>query len=453
MTEEVDDLGQWWLPVHDELKVPGRFVWDRESGGELHLLGQLIPDEWEDHVLPGGSVQKVRTKRTEPGSLTYPVIHGQVGRRAFTLLDSYSLRRQERALGELALEDIHVNQLLESSAWFMDGDDLRFDRATVAMRHLTAWIGRSGINVEHPRFDRTSDLFSSISTESLPALDVVSDDGKVSFGQSLSETGDRLHSAGVSQRWDLHITFDTVQQIDAFIGIASDIQDLVSIAVGKTASFERVTVRHPEVPLRSLAGEPIGNVRDEILYRARWSNRSSEVEPVRTHGQFFNFDDFDGTDGVRRWMTVAQTYRTELGRVMATRYSAAMYLEDRVMNVCAALDSFDAVRRNAGSPTINFVDRIKESIAFAGDPLTQLLPANTDGWAKTVKEVRHDLAHHKVRFRQNAIQIDHLLSEQLYWLFVLCVLRLADTPDEVYASISKHPQFRWLREQANTTRP
>jgi len=206
---------------------------------------------------------------------------------------------------------------------------------------------RSGFKIEHPKSDGTGDPFAVISAEILPAFDVAGGGGRIAFGQSLSETGDSLHSVGISQHWDLNVAFNAVEPIDAFTGIASDVQDLVSIAVGKTADFERVVLRHPDVPLRSLSGVPIGDFRDEIHYRARWSNRTADGGPVKAHERYFSFDDFGGADGVGRWMMVAQEYRTELGRVMATRYSDAMYLEDRVMNVCAALDSFDAVRRGA----------------------------------------------------------------------------------------------------------
>jgi hypothetical protein len=63
---------------------------------------------------------------------------------------------------------------------------------------------------------------------------------------------------------------------------------------------------------------------------------------------YFTFDDIGGIDGVQRWLEVASAHRTELGRVMATRYGTDMYLEDRIMNVCAALDSLDKQRRNTG---------------------------------------------------------------------------------------------------------
>lgn len=451
MTEQVDSLGLWWLPDRDDHRVPGRFVWNQESGGELHLIGQLIPDIWEDHALPDGGVQKVRTTRVGREGRTYPIIHGQIGRRAFTLLDSFSTRREDPSIDVVALEKVHVNRALESSAWFLDADDLKFDRASVELRHLTAWIDRSGISVDNPMFDGTGDLFAVISVAPLPALKVVHGEGTVSFAQTLRGTGDNLHSAGVDQRWDLNLSFPTVRSLDVFTDLASDLQDLVSIAVGTIADFDRLTLQHPDVPLRSVGGTPIRDFRDEVVYRAKWSNRSENTETVKPHDRYFSFEDFGEMAGVARWLEIAQTYRTELGRVMATRYSSSMHLEDRVMNVCAALDSFDKVRRNTGDERINFVERIKECVAFGGGPILELLPADTDAWAKKVKEVRHDLAHHKDRFRQNAIQIDHFLSEQLYWLFAICLLRLSGASNNVFVSIGKHGQIRWLSKQAGVS--
>lgn len=448
MVDVVDQMGLWWLPGSPQSKVPGRLTWDQDSGGELHLLGQLVPDEWDEKDLPDGSVQAVRRRRAGRGAQTYPVIHGQVGRKALTLLDCFSLKRREGMAGELTLEDIHVNHWLESSAWFDDGDDLRFDQATLSMRHLTSWINHSGIEAEYPRFDGTGEHFAIIRVETLPELAVASSDENLSFGQSLKGTGDGLHAIGIEQRWEITIAFDSVREIDAFTQTASHVQDLVSIAVGKTADFTRMSLKHPSVPLRSLSGEPVGNFRDEIHYRTRWTNRTAGDEAsLMAHERFFSFNDFGGTDGVSRWLVIAKHFRTELGRVMATRYSTNMYLEDRIMNVCAALDSFDAVRRDAFDYSEHFVTRIQESISFAGETMSLLLPKDTDAWAETVRDARHDIAHHKSRFRESTLRIDHLLAEQLYWLFVLAMLRLASAPEEVYVSIVRHPQFRWLCDQ------
>lgn len=45
---------------------------------------------------------------------------------------------------------------------------------------------------------------------------------------------------------------------------------------------------------------------------------------------YFTLDELGGIDAVRRWLVAAQDYRTELARVMATRYSGSMFLEDRI---------------------------------------------------------------------------------------------------------------------------
>jgi hypothetical protein len=154
-------------------------------------------------------------------------------------------------------------------------------------------------------------------------------------------------------------------------------------------------------------------------------------------------------DGVGRWLDVAERYRTELSRVMATRYSATMFLEDRIMNISAALDSFDKVRRDTGDDKVNYVDRIIQCIDLAGEPFTDLIAQDGREWAKSVKETRHDLAHHRERFRLDGSVGEHLQSEQLFWLFVMCMLRLTDAPTAVFDGISNHPQVRWLSEQAH----
>ena len=47
---------------------------------------------------------------------------------------------------------------------------------------------------------------------------------------------------------------------------------------------------------------------------------------------------------------------------------------------------------------------------------------------------------------------DHLLAEQLFWLFALCMLRLAGAPEVVYDGISKLSQILWFTERADASR-
>jgi ApeA N-terminal domain 1 len=315
------------------------------------------------------------------------------------------------------------------------------------MRHLTGWVNHSGLEVEWPRADDVeADVFAVVTAKTLPSFTKEHNGVSVRLTQGLSGIGDHVHDLGVTQWWSLRLHKSEIEPLDTFLDIASDFQDLLSIAVGQTAQFEKVVMHHPELPALSFAGTPLGNMRHDITYYAQWSNRSAPREPVKDHDMYFTFDDLGGVDGVRRWLAVAADYRSELGRVMATRYREGMVLEDRIMNVSAALDSFDKHRRN--DDHTHYVERIKHCIELAGWPFLDLITEDFAEWAKLVKEARHDLAHHRERFRAEGSVGDHILAEQLFWLFVICMLRIAQAPDAVYDAISNHAQIRRLSKRA-----
>jgi hypothetical protein len=197
----------------------------------------------------------------------------------------------------------------------------------------------------------------------------------------------------------------------------------------------------------SAAGTPFEGLRHDVTYHVRWSNRTAPRDPVKTRDIYFTFDDLGGIDGVGRWLAVAAEYRTELSRVMATRYSEAMVLEDRIMNVSAALDSFDKHRRVTGK-WVEYARRIKECVDLAGQPFLNLIVVDSDNWTQQVVDTRDDLAHHRESFRATGGAGDLLLAEQLFWLFAMCMLRLADAPLEVFERITQHRQAHWLTEKA-----
>ena len=147
-------------------------------------------------------------------------------------------------------------------------------------------------------------------------------------------------------------------------------------------------------------------------------------------------------------MSAGQSGWSALSRA-ATRYSPYMFLEDRIMNTSAALDSFDMVRRATGKH-VAYAKRVKQCIDLAGEPFVDLIHADPDTWAEEAKEVRDDLAHHRERFRLHGSVGEHLHSEQLFWLFTFCLLRLAAAPPAVFEAIAQHGQVRWLTDQART---
>jgi hypothetical protein len=135
------------------------------------------------------------------------------------------------------------------------------------------------------------DLFAVVTARILSPLTTEHDGVNIRLTQGVSGTGDHVHDLGVTQWWSRRLHKSETEPLDTLLDIASDFQDLLSIAVGRTAQFEKVVLHHPELPALSLAGTPLGDMRHDITYYAQWSNRSAPGEPVKAHDMYFTFDD------------------------------------------------------------------------------------------------------------------------------------------------------------------
>ncbi|MEO6606454.1 MAG: hypothetical protein ABIN55_12625, partial [Aeromicrobium sp.] len=368
--QTLDVLGYWWLPEHEDHKVPGRFTWDVEEGGNLDLLGELIPLELKDNALAGGRVQKYRERRTKLQN-QFPIIHGEVRRQAFTLLNSFSLNGVGLSGLEEAPEHVAVNGVLVG-AWYTDRDGIEVDRAIFHMRHLTTWVDTDSITTKYPLMDGEQDgPYIVITARQAPAYIARFGSTEVRLFNELEPTRDKDTHRGINHAWRFAIRADEVSQLEKFTDVATDLRALVTIGTGKTADIEKAVLQHPKLVRHTLAGEALPKFRDDITYYSRWSHRSDDRASVGPYDMYFDLAQLGGPDVIARWLATAAKYSTELRRVMATRYTDAMYLEDRIANTCAALESFDIVRRDLPKDEATFKERIRASVenlgtAFAG---------------------------------------------------------------------------------------
>lgn len=447
----LDVLGYWWLPDHEDHKVPGRFTWDAEEGGDLDLLGELIPLELKDNVLADGRVQKYRERRTKLQN-QFPIIHGEVRRQAFTLLDSFSLNGIGLSDLEESPEHVATNGVLVG-AWYTDRDGIEADRAIFHMRHLTTWVDTDSITTKYPHMDGEPDgPYIAITARQAPAYIARFENTEVRLFNELEPTGDRDTYSGVNHAWRLAIRADDASQLEKLTDIATNLRALVTIGTGRTADIEKTVLQHPKLVKRNLAGEALPKFRDDIAYYSRWSHRSNDTAPVGRHDMYFDLAQLGGPDVIARWLATTARYSTELRRVMATRYTDAMYLEDRIANTCATLESFDIVRRGVPKDEATFKERIRASAENLGTPFADLIVEPLDEWLKEVVRARNDLAHHGADFRLNGSVGEHLLAEQLYWLFAMNLLRESGADDAAFESIGKHRDLQWLVGQARERR-
>jgi hypothetical protein len=225
-------------------------------------------------------------------------------------------------------------------------------------------------------------------------------------------------------------------------GLANDFQDLVSIATGRIAAFDKVVVSHPNFAIEASDGQ-MHPQRIEV-YRQWHAVAESDGKPLEHYDLYFTYQDFGGVEGVARWINSASAYRDILGRLMATRYNRHTYLEDQALNRFVALEGIHRTRTSTEDKI--YRDRLLELADFAGNPFTEFVGhGRVDQWVKHIKEKRVELAHHLGRPADRDMTLVYYLSQSAYWLAVLCLLREADAPQATFDRCANHDKIGKLR--------
>ncbi len=445
--EAFEVAGEWWLPEAPDRRVSGTLSVVADGRAELSLIGAFRRSEEAGEVSNDGQVTTVQfTERSLAASGLYPRIHGQAGSDAITLDDCFQTRRTGLFGGHLPTERIHVGRVLKG-AWFASGEALSFHKAFVHLDWLAYWLMQSGLEESH-EFKAGNEDGSEEHEATILKIRPIPDakfDGpegaSFTLGQSYSVQGDRVTERVLKQDFYFAVARPETVELSRLLDQISDLQDLVSIGTGRTAAFTRLVLKHPEVTRTINEGD---TYELPIELHAQWNTRRDEgaKRPLSPHEMLFTLADLGGTEGLARWLEVASRYRSELGRVMSTRYAEGMYVSDRLLNCAAALEAYD---RSKYGDDIWYVERLKRCAVTAGD-LFEALVGDTEKWARILKNSRNDVAHHNHRL-DSASTAYLFLSHTAYWLFVLCLLRDSGAPGAVFERMQEHGQFNWLREQ------
>lgn len=435
--------GEWWLPSAPDRKVRGRLTVSDAGEAELALIGSMRSlHEAGESVTENGVTTTRFTEASMEQSGVYPRIVGVADGRSWTLEDCLQANFTF-GFGTLETERIQVSQVYRNVA-FEDGEALQFEKVYVWMDWFAFWVLRSGLEetIEWTKDEDGRDKHSATTLKVTPveAESCAGQNGAtITLGQSYGVAGNQVTERRLTQDFYFSVAAHGLVDLDVLLGQVSDLQNLVSIGTGKTAAYKDLQFRHPDV-VQSW-GDDTREIDIEMF--ARWQVKNEE-EPknLGRHEMFFSLPDLGGMESVERWLAVAERYRSELGRVMATRYAQGMYLSDRLLNCAAALEAYD---RTKNPKDAYYADRLRRAAAFAGDPFTELV-GDVEAWVQALKTARNDVAHHNARMA--TVSTEHLfLSRSAYWLFIFCMLREADAPDTLFEHMAEHSSIRWLKRR------
>ncbi len=441
-TDDFKVQGEWWLPGRADRKVPGILTFSPEDGAELSLIGSLRSMfEEGERSEKDGVVQIAMTQAALERSGTYSRLHGDGGGTAYTLQDCLRVRSSNRTFPGQGSETIRVTRILRG-AFFEEDEALEATGISFGLTHLVDWIGETGISEEWREDGGTLEDVPRFRIEAREKPDrcaVLANGGSVYLKHRVGITGDGMSDRALTQDFHWRVDQPGMVSMDDLLDLASDMQDLVSIATHRTAAFESVRFWHPDVFHEMPEGTRMPEAIDLFVL---WNTQAGRpARRLHKHNLLFTFEHLGGIDGVCRWMDAAARHRGGLGRVMGSRYAKEMFVSDRLLNCSAALEAFDReFTKNKGS---KLKTRLQRCADLAGNPFTNLV-GDVSRWAEAIRLERDDVAHHfGRRIRTSGSEI-YYLWETLYWLYVICTLRDSGAPEEVFDHLQRHAQYQWL---------
>lgn len=415
---ELTARGNFWLPEAPDRKVGGVLEFRPGDGAKLSLIGALSE--------PSTFGDRSRT----PGRIV-----GQSGNNFLTLDNCF---QTYHSIGSgLDAEEFRVGKIFEGALYAKD-EETNFDRLSVGLRYLFEWVGRSGLTEE--RSGPGAPVSWTLSVTRLEDVKATLADGvEITLCHGVGVSGDRA-ARSLTQTARIEFDFRTPRPLEEVSAYASSVQALVSIATNDVAEFDLFKLSHPDFEQKFPSGRPY---REYVNFHVEWLARSLSTKELNPRMPF-GFDAIGGLPGIVEWINNTADLRPMLNRVMGTRYAKRMYADDRFFNRCAALEGLHRLVK--GTTNTKFGRRLDELVAWAGPPFERLV-GDVGAWRDLVRDERDDHAHHLGNALGATGAVRYYLADSAYWLFVFCLLRRCNYPEDVFASIEKCASVEWLRER------
>jgi hypothetical protein len=457
--------GVFWLADEPSRRAVGRLTYKPTEGASLDLLGSL--DE---------EVQALQTMNVVGAGRR---IVGAAGGKEVTL-DGCVIRNTQIQSPGILRQEYYVPMVLIGVQ--LDADDaLDFDKVTISFDHLPFWINRNNfsfsIDTNVPN-DLTTATKYTVTSEIPPEESERAGQTEVELGYSSSVGGDRFTEMRVTQRPSLSLAYPERRALLDILSDVSGLQDLVTLGIGAPAVLTEVVLRRSDITRQTSDGRTV-----LIPVQAYWSNIAERVRVAKPSDKnmLFSFGQADGLGTIAKWIQFSRDYRLVLGLLLSEQYAPQMYEENAFANAISAAETFHRMRfENEIVPAPEFKSRkrkmckaVKKALgpkardwlnqqlefsneprlrkrlvdvaSYAGPNLSDLV-GNIDTWAGVVTLVRNRLTHHDPAQRIERQPGDlTFLSNSIYIVTALALLRECDVPEVVYQAIQQSPRVAFTR--------
>ena len=428
--EELNLEGVFWLDNTPENQAAGRLTFDSRNGAHLDLIGSLA--DFEESF----------------GEVAPPArILGVAGGKEVTLVNCLNTNTTMQVPG-IVREQYKPAQVLVGCQ-ISDSEPLTFDEVRLKLRYLDSWVRKTGTIVDfNPDGEGTKTGKVKISHNPLEKGVVLTDFGDLELTFAYSFNPDPFHTITLTQSAVLGAHFNEPRTVRSILETCTALRNLLTIGVGAPAFFLEVTLMSSNLTYDLKNGKtfsvPIG-----FYTQGLGDDTQKESKDIHPMEMLFTFEDIGGLEGIAKWMETSSKYKPVISSLLSHWYLPTIYTDNRFLNIIIAAEALERIRLN--QQNINFSKGLERLAYHAGKPFESLVQ-DVKPWVNEVVRFRtNNLVHRGLHEDIEGPRI-FWLSESLYFLVVLCLLRECGVAESTLSKITRHQRFISTAEQLNNTK-
>ena len=423
---DLDVAGIFWPAGLPDKRMPGRLKFDADSEAELEILGTF----GDPGDLGMGQSSPMR-------------IHGITDEQLLTLdncMRTGAKSRLDAGPFQSESQEKYYVQYIFSGYYFSENDDLTFDVFRLRLHNLEYWIRKLQIS-DQLVSTKGENAKKKLHIVYSPMRDIEAktDVGDIKLEFECNILHKDFSKYTIRQNSALALHFPEPRHLSCIVEDCFLLSHLVSIGIDGPTPMTSIEVSRKTIVQHPQSESEQANRKWIKLY-ARLQPDVPKLEG-KTHPSeiLFTFDSIGGLEKVARWIEVARKYEMVLGRLLLQRYSKSpLYADSIFFNAVSAAETL--YRIQIGEQRVNLKRCLKDLSSNAGQVFLDLV-GDVNLWANKVVQTRVTKVVHRGLDKNIQASSLYWLSESIYFLVVLCLLRECDVPAAVFDNVRNNIRF------------
>ena len=437
--QELDFEGLFWRPEAPDRKIAGRLRFDPTAGAILSFIEPLRFSRTENTRM--SLTDLLGAQSEDKDGIRFL---GVAGPHKLTL-DQCRLSASSLQSNSFIQRRYQVTSIL-TGAHLGTEDPLIFTSVSVQLGNLVSWVGHSGLSVDRLPAEPEKLAGIRLTYESVPSIETETDDGSIAVAFPWRCQLNPLDKSMLEQSCAIEYRFLAPQPFSKIIRVCSSLRNLVTICAHTPSDILDTKLTHADVD------------RAIDLY-TKWIGAGTQQEQkedalIRRSRMAFTFDDIGGLEGIRSWLKLANRYSVVVALLVSHWYVPTLYQEQRYFNAFVAAETLIRIRKKEKHVNLKEKFTMKEGLQeLAGevDAVFAPLVGDLTAWAQEVVRTRDNfVVHPGLRGNSDGYRL-YLLSESIYLLVVLTLLRDCSVAIDSLKNIQNHEHFKWLAAELVTS--